>query len=444
VSAPLRSREALLAIADDVLRIVPANAEAEVTVTEESTALTRFANGGIHQNVADRALALRLRLVADGRSGVAEIQVDSDASPRMLVDAAEAIRAHSPRGEPVHPIAPDGGADTETGYSETTGAVTPEERADTVATLCTAADHAGQKAFGTYETGVTATAMVSTLGLRRAARHSVAELTAVYRGDAGTAYGARLAADASTIDAAALAAEVAERCALNQGAEPVEPGTYEVMLSPYAVTTMLEYLGLMGLSGLAVLEQRSFMRFGERLMNQVVTITDDVSRSELASHPFDGEGATTTPVTLIDHGVCRSVVHDSVTAARAGVRSTGHSFPQPNSEGPLPRYLCLEPGESDRDSMIAGCERGLLVTRFWYVRPVHPLQTIITGMTRDGTFLVEDGRIVRPVRDLRFTQSIVDALSDVRSIGLERLAARGYFGAALAPWLHLGHFTFSS
>jgi len=93
---------------------------------------------------------------------------------------------------------------------------------------------------------------------------------------------------------------------------------------------------------------------------------------------------------------------------------------------------------------ISACRRGLLITRFWYVRPVHPLRTIITGMTRDGTFLIENGRIVRPVRDLRFTQSIVDSLSEVRSVGTERLATRGYFGASLAPWLHLGRFAFSS
>jgi predicted Zn-dependent protease len=104
----------------------------------------------------------------------------------------------------------------------------------------------------------------------------------------------------------------------------------------------------------------------------------------------------------------------------------------------------MENGSGDDASMVAACTRGLLITRFWYVRPVHPLTTSITGMTRDGTFLIEDGRVVRPVRDLRFTQSIVDSLADVRSIGAERRACRGYFGATLAPWLHLGHFTFSS
>lgn len=444
MTSELRSREELLAIADGVLERAPAGAEAEVTVTESSTALTRYANGGIHQNVADRTLRMRLRLVRDGRSGVAEMQVAGVDGAASLVETAEAIRSHSPQGDPVHILTPDGGADDESGYSDATVAVTPEDRADRVAAVCAAAAARGQRAYGTCETVATTVAMVSTAGLRRAARHSVAELIAVCRGDDGSAYGARHAADAGAIDAGALADEVTERCSRNQGAQPVDPGTYQVVLSPYAVAEMLEYLGLIGLGGLSVLEQRSFMRFGERLMSKSVTLTDDVRLPELAPLPFDGEGATTRPVTIIDAGVCNAVVHDSVTAKRAGVATTGHSFPQPNSDGPLPHYLCLAPGDADPESMIVACDHGLLVTRFWYVRPVHPLATIITGMTRDGTFLIEKGRVVRPVRDLRFTQSIVDALSDVRAIGSERLASRGYFGATLAPWLHLGRFTFSS
>lgn len=434
----------LLNIGDRVLQRVPAGAQAEVTVTQTASALTRFANNGIHQSVADLSTRLRLRLISDGRSGVAEMRTVDDDVIASLVDSAEAIRSSSPPGEPVPLYSADGGADASTGHSAAAEALTPEQRADQVAVICAAALARGQTAFGTCETGASAVAMVSTAGLRRAARHSVAELVAVCRSDAGSAYAARHAIDPAQIDAGEVAAEVTELCARNRDARPQEPGTYEVVLSPYAVAELLEYLGLVGLGGLAVLEKRSFMRFGERLMSDAVTITDDGSRSELSPLPFDGEGATTQPVTIIDRGVCSAVVHDSVTAARTGVRTTGHSFAQPNADGPLPKYLCMAEGDGDADSMVAECERGLLVTRLWYVRPVHPLATIITGMTRDGTFLIADGRVVHPVRDLRFTQSIVGALAMVRSVGAQRLAVRGYFGAALAPWLHLGAFTFTS
>jgi PmbA protein len=440
----VRGGDELLALADRVMQRVPDGSEAEVTVAEEASALTRFANGGIHQNVADLSLQVRLRLIRDGRSAIAEMRVAGDDVAGALVETAEAVRGHSPVTDQVPLYSPDSGTDTSSGYSAATEAVTPEQRADQVAAVCAAAAARGQAAFGTCETGVTTVAMVSSAGLRRTARRTVAELIAVCRTDDGSAYAARHAADATHNDADGLAAEVTDLCARNRGAQPLDPGTYEVVLSPYAVAEMLEYLGLVGLGGLTVLEKRSFMRFGERLMSESVTITDDVGSSELAPLPFDGEGATTRPVTIIDRGVCNAVVHDSVTAARAEVSTTGHSFPQPNADGPLPRYLCLTPGEGDPQSMIAACDRGLLVTRFWYVRPVHPLATIITGMTRDGTFLIANGRVLRPVRDLRFTQSIVSALSDVRSIGAHRLAIRGYFGATLAPWVHLGAFSFTS
>jgi PmbA protein len=444
VSTDERTAEELLDIADRVIAHAPAAGEAEVTVTESATALTRYANGGIHQNVGERTLRIRLRLVRDGRCGVAESQVARDDAGAALVEAAETIRTHSPEGDPPHVLSPDGGSDTDSGYRASTATVTPEERADRVALVCAAAAQRAQKAFGTFETGATTIAMVNSAGLRRAARHTVAELIAMCRGEDGSAYAARFDADAAAIDATATAEEVVERCARNQGAAAVEPGTYEVVLAPYAVGEMLEYLGLIGLGALAMLEDRSFMRFGEKLMSDGVTITDDVSLGQLAPLPFDGEGATTRPVTLIRRGVGEAVIHDSVTAKRAGTTTTGHSFPQPNSEGPLPRYLTLAAGDGDNEAMVAGCRRGLLVTRFWYVRPVHPLATVITGMTRDGTFLIENGTVTRPVRDLRFTQSIVDALSDVRGIGRDRLAVRGYFGATLVPWLHLGRFIFSS
>lgn len=444
MTGPSRSPGQLLEVADGVLARVPRGTAAEVIVTETASALTRFANGAIHQNVADSTLRVRLRLIRDGRAGVAEVQVAAGAIAGTIVDTAEALRRCAPRGEPATLLDPDGGADAETGDSAATTSFSPEQRAEAVATVCDAAQRAGQLAYGACETNTTTTAMVSTTGLRRHARGTVAELLTVCRGTDGSAYAARHGADIGAIDATEVAAEVTERCARNQDAEAVDPGTYEVVLSPYATAEMIEYLGLMGLSGLAVEEQRSFMRFGERLMSESVTISDDVREPSVAPFPFDGEGATTVPVTIIDAGVCSAVVHDSITAGHAGVPTTGHSLPQPNSDGPMPRYLCVAPGETDAAALVAGCRRGLLVTRFWYVRPVHPGRTVITGMTRDGTFFIENGSIVRPVRDLRFTQSVVEALADVRAISAERLSVRGYFGATLAPWLHLGSFAFSS
>lgn len=443
MSAP-RDRDELLALADQVLASIPPGSEGEVSLTETTNALTRYANGAIHQSVTDRSLRVRARVIRDGRCGVAEA---TSGDPRTLADlaaTADQLRGGSVAGEIVPLYVPDGGEDGDAAWAETTAAFTAEQRAEAVAVVCDAAQARGQLAYGTFETNLVTRAMVSTAGLRRSARSTDAEMIAMCRSDDGSAYAARYGNDASAIDAHGVAAEVTELCARNRGARPVDVGDYEVVFAPYATAEMLEYLGYMGFSGLAVQEERSFMRFGESLMSALVSIGDDIHLRDAAAIPFDGEGATTAPVTFVESGRCTAVAHDSVTASRAGTRTTGHSLAQPNIEGPYPRVLTMAAGDASMGELVGGVERGLLVTRLWYVRPVHPGRTVITGMTRDGTFLVEKGRIVRPVADLRFTQSIVDALADVRAVGAERQCVRGYLGAIVAPAVHMGSFTFSS
>jgi predicted Zn-dependent protease len=218
-----------------------------------------------------------------------------------------------------------------------------------------------------------------------------------------------------------------------------------VVLAPYAVADLLEHLAWSGFSAMARHEGRSFMRPGVQLMSESVTIDDDSLDGERDPFPFDSEGVATRPVSIIDRGVCRDLVHDTATALRDGVESTGHALPMPNPGGPHARHLALAPGDRSVEELIAATERGLFVTRLWYVRSVHPLRTIITGMTREGTFLIENGRLGRPVRDLRFTQSIVDALADVRGVGRERRLHRAETeNALLVPHLHLGRFAFTS
>jgi PmbA protein len=158
---------------------------------------------------------------------------------------------------------------------------------------------------------------------------------------------------------------------------------------------------------------------------------------------FDYEGVAKQRVDLIEKGVCREVVYDAETAARAGRTSTGHGLPAPNPYGPYPLNMLMAPGGTARDELIGGMERGLLVTRFHYTNPVHPKLAIVTGMTRDGTFLVEDGRIVGPVRNLRYTQSYLAALAGVEALTSERRTLRGMLGAVVVPAVRIAAWTFT-
>ncbi|HEV7678564.1 MAG TPA: metallopeptidase TldD-related protein [Candidatus Dormibacteraeota bacterium] len=449
----LRDRDACLSLADAVLSRIPDGSEGEVIVEEVDSALTRYALNAIHQNVAESGLRVRLRLLRDGRTGVADVRGAGEPGIERLVrDAEEARRLARARDD--QPPLPDlawagldgaGDGDGRAAWSDSTAQCTPEQRADAVAVVAAAAAARRLEAFGAMETTARQLAISNTRGVRRHARTSIARLTAVVRGADGAGYADRCASAVDSLDPAALAAEVVETASRNQRATAVDHGTYEVILSPYAVAEMLDYLAYMSFSALARQEGRSFVRPGEKMMSDSVTLRDDARDPLVLPFPFDWEGVTTRPVTFVDGGVCRDLVYDTPTALVDGVRSTGHALPMPNTHGPVATHLVMDPGESSRDAMIGDVQRGLYVTRFWYVREVHPLRTVITGMTREGTFLIEDGHIGRPVRDLRFTQSIVDALADVRAISRERsLEVPGEGSATLAPWLHLGHFHFSS
>ena len=446
----LRSREECLEIADAVLSRVSDGAAAEVIVEDVDSSLTRYALNAIHQNVAESGVLLRLRLMRDGRVGVATLRGDTagDAPDRLLRAAEDARRVAPPEAPPPLPppsLAQQRSTQGEAAWSDATAACTPEQRADAVAVVTRAAAAGGLQAFGAVETTARQLAIVNTLGVRQYARTSVARVTAVARGDAGAGYADRCAAHVGAIDVDALAAEVVDTASRNQRATRIEPGDYQVILAPYAVADMLEHLAYAGFGALAKQEARSFMRPGEQLMSESVSLRDDAGDPAGLPFPFDWEGVTTTPVTFVDRGVCRDVVYDTPTAIADSTSSTGHALPMPNTEGPLAVHLVMDGGERSCDQLIGDVERGLYVTRFWYVRDVHPLRTVITGMTREGTFLIEGGRIGRPVADLRFTQSVVGALADVRGISRERsLEVPEEGSATLAPWLHLGQFHFSS
>ena len=231
----------------------------------------------------------------------------------------------------------------------------------------------------------------------------------------------------------------------NQNAQPVEPGVYEVVLEEYAVAEMLEFMSFMGFSALAAQEERSFMRLGEKITGDQVSIWDDgLDRTGLPAS-FDFEGVPKQRVDLITGGVASGLVYDMQTAQRAGRESTGHGLPAPNTEGPFAVNLFMQPGTAAKAELASDIKRGIWVTRFWYVRIVHPKASIITGMTREGTFLIENGRITRPVKDLRFTQSVLEALQGTLALSRStKLEIGEFIGASRVPAVRLKAFTFTS
>ncbi len=418
--------------------------QTEVIITEWDSALTRFANNGIHQNVAERDASVRVRVVKDGKTGVASINQLNEAAALDVLKRASDIAELQPRSEVV-PMPGSAPARPVDAWSDATAAVTPEERADFVQAVSTRAERAGLKAFGAYSTSAGQLAIANSHGVFHHQRSTQATVNSVVMGDAGSGYADRGAIDVSELDRDELATEVIEKAQRNQNAQPVEPGVYEVVLEEYAVAEMLEFMSFIGFGALAVQEERSFMRLGERITGEEVSIWDDgLDRTGIPA-PFDFEGVPKQRVDLITRGVASGLVYDMQTATRAERQSTGHGLPAPNTEGPFAVNLFMKPGGTAKADLMRDIKRGIWVTRFWYVRVVEPKQSVITGMTREGTFLIENGQITRPVKDLRFTQSILEALSGTLAISRStKLQVSEYLGASRVPAVRLKAFNFTS
>jgi predicted Zn-dependent protease len=419
--------------------------QAEVLFFDGDSALTRFANSEVHQNVVERDAQVSLRFIDGRRIGCAATNRLDDESLRRLADRAATIARLQPEQEEAlelpeaAPIALVAGAG-----SEATRGATPESRAAGARAVIAAADERGVLAYGAFSTSTTRTGVVNSRGVDAVEERSYASLITVSMGPDGEAgYASATAVDVTEIDAQAVGIEAAERARTSRGAVAIEPGDYPVVLEPYAVADLIETLGYVGFSALAVQEDRSFHSPGRVVGSPLVTILDDAADPAGMPSSFDYEGVPKTKVTLIEAGVCRDVVYDAQTAGRAGRPSTGHGLPAPNAFGPFPLNMLMAPGDASRDELLAGLDHGLLVTRFHYTNPVHPKLAITTGMTRDGLFLVEHGEIVGPVRNLRFTQSYLAALAGVEAVGRERRRIAGELTTVVVPAIRISAFTFT-
>jgi PmbA protein len=422
----------------------------EALVLAQDLALTRFATNRIHQNVREHDATLQMRVVDEDRIGVASTNKLDEAGIRDVVERATAIAERSaPNPRAAVLPEPDGREhDPELGYVSRTAEADPELRARGARAVIAAGEAAGLQSSGSFSTSVMTIAVANSLGVRARHRSTKAALLTVmmdgFASGAASGYAHAGSPDVADIDAEGLGAEAANKGDRMRGAGELEPGEYEVILEEYAVGGLLEYLSYIGFSGLAHEEGRSFMDLGKQLMGENVSIWDDGADPTGMPAPIDFEGVVRQRVDLIEAGVAKAVVHDAATGARAGTGSTGHALPAPNLLGPMALNLFIAPGNTPRDELINGIKRGVWVTRFHYINPVHPKKAILTGMTKDGTFLIADGRLDRPILNFRFTQSIPEAFSDVRAIGRETKVLPGeFFGAARVPALHLGLFNFT-
>jgi PmbA protein len=422
--------------------------QTEVVILAGDSYLTRFANSTIHQNVAETDNEVRIRVVQGKRVGVATTNNLTDEALAQTLEHALSIARLQPENPDFQSLPGPQPIAEVTAFSQATANCTPEQRARGVGTICLMAREAGIVASGALTTAVIEVAVASSLGVLAYFASTYADINTVVMSDSSAGYASALALDVNDLDFEAIGREAAEKCLRSQSPRALDPGEYTVILEPYAVQDFVQMMTFTGFGAVAMQEGRSFMvgQIGQQLVDPRISIWDDGLSPDTIPWPFDFEGVPKQRVDLIEDGVARGVVYDSYRAGKEeGKESTGHALPAPNPFGPIPLNAFIATGDASLEKMIASTERGIYVTRFHYTRPAEPTKVVITGMTRDGTFLIENGEIAYPVKNLRFTQSYLEALNHVDMIGSEprMLIGLGDIARTSVPALKLNKFTFT-
>jgi predicted Zn-dependent protease len=429
---------------DKVLKYSTAD-ETEATVSSTSYALTRFANNTIHQNVAEEGASLSVRLVSEGRMARASTNRFDEASIRQLCENALVLARLQPSDPTLLPMpGPQTYRALDRFFTET-AQLTPQTRAEMVAQVVARAEKDGLTAAGVFSSGASAFGLFNSRGMKAYHEETMAEFSVTMMSDSSSGWAKKTAPYWMELEPLELAERAAQKALASREPREVAPGRYTVILEPSA---MLDLLGFMTLdfSGLAVHEQRSCFtgRVGQKVFGENINLRDDVFHPLQTGAPFDGEGIPRQRVPIVEKGEVKNLVYSRQTAKKLGTQPTGHGFSLPNEYAEAPLNIVMDGERSSVDDMIKSTERGLLVTRFWYIREVDPYKKILTGMTRDGTFWIEDGQLRQGVRNLRFNQSLIDMLGQVEAMSPSQRTAGEESFEMVVPAAKIRDFNFAS
>ena len=420
-----------------------ARGEAIARVVRERSLMLRFAAGRPTQSTAVDDLTVELAVLREGHVGRASTNRSdpeglSDCA-RLATAAAEVAMTGGPGVHPGLDGAAASAAPLENGYDPVTAELDPAAGAAQLAAAFDASRAAGLEAHGVWSLGAQEHAVASREA-SRSERTTDAYMKVICIDPAGgrSGYAARSAAAGGQLDGGALAARAAAKASAPSEPAALGAGRYTVVFEPYALGELLDLLAASALNGLAHVEGRGALdgRLGQRVAAAAINLADAPRYHLTLPRSFDAEGTLKRPLPLIEDGVARNVVHDRRSAALAGVESTGHALaPGGDPSGPQPVNLVLAGGgAADVEELCAPVERGIYVTRLWYSNLVRPKETLITSVTRDGTFLIEDGAVTRPLRDLRLADTLLGMLCRVEDLtaGQELTSAGEFYGRRFA------------
>jgi PmbA protein len=431
--------------------------EVEVLFYGGKSALTRFANNIIHQNVAEENVVASVRTVFGGRTARATTNKLDDESLKKVVLASESLAKVQHPDTDLLPMPGESPITTRASrFFEQTAAVTPELRAETVKKIVAVAERQKLVTAGIVSSSESVEGLFNSHGLARWHTQTSSEISITMLAGDSSGWQKSNSPNVQNLDAAGLAEIAARKARESAGPREIPAGKYTVILEPAAVLDMVGFM-FFDFGGLAVLDQRSFLnnRVGAKLFGENISFWDDVSHPLQSGAPFDGEGVARERVHLVENGVVKQLVYARASAEKmkhsehkdkvGPIAPTGHGFPLPNEMGEAPMNIVFEPTGNPQtvEQMIASTERGVLVTRLWYIREVDPYEKILTGMTRDGTFLVEDGKIRQGIRNFRFNESLIHMLSNVEAMGTPVRASGEESFDMVVPAMKVREFNFT-
>jgi predicted Zn-dependent protease len=460
------TREQAADIFDRIKKLSSAD-EVEVLFSGARFALTRFANNIIHQNVEDENHIVSVRTAFRGRTARATTNKFDDDGLRRVVESSESLaRVQHPDPDLLPmPDSREAAGSADEGVRATqvpsrhfaeTAAITPQLRADGVRKIVEVAQKHKLTTAGIFSSSESVEGIFNSRGLSNWHTQTLAEVSITMLGADASGWQKANSPDVTNLDPLGLAETAAKKAIDSAHPAEIPAGKYTVILEPAAA---LDIVGFMfwDYSGMAILDQRSFLtgRIDSQLFGENITIWDDVAHPLQTGSPFDGEGMRRMRVPLVEKGVVKRVVYARATAARmkrsehkdkAGpIAPTGHGFPLPNEIGEMPLNIVFAAPQNPQtlSEMIASTQRGVLVTRLWYIREVDPYEKMLTGMTRDGTFLVENGRVRQGVRNFRFNESLIHMLSNVEAMSVPRRSCGEESFDMVVPAMKIRDFNFT-
>lgn len=422
----------------------------EVSVSASDVSTSRFANNEMTQNQSPYVVSVSVRVQVGGRQ--ARTSGDDTSAPgiRKLVDnAITAARFLEPE-EKLLPLPVPGkheaqGQPAANRFDSQTARLTAEQRAAAVSTIIAVARKHNLNASGVYATGTSVHAIGNSQGLFCFHQETSAECSITMTGANSSGWSKSHQVKANLIDPGHLAEIAAQKAVASANPKEVPAGHYTVVLEPSAVLDLLGFLWY-DFAGTSHTDKLSCFlnKVGSRVLGENISITDDCYHPGQAGAWFDGEGCQRRAVKLVENGVIKNLVHGRKSAVEFQTQPTGHGVPEPSSMGEYPANLVVSGGDTSLEEMIATTDRGILLTRVWYVREVDPMTKIVTGMTRDGTFLIEGGKISAGTLNFRFNVSLIELLNKVIALGPSQRTAGEEAFPAVVPPMKVSDFNFSS